>query len=166
MRYRTSQKRPGTVTVVVVAFLALLLIMGLSFAFYALRESEESRVFRDSVNGGATGVFPTSRTSSGIDDPPEPDTIFNRVAGDIIYGPPDDLTGAFNVLRQHEMARSIYGWNPKFPSPYWPYDPTAVPPPPGFVPVAIPGIGAAAVDTANRAALQPFNGLGRVSPTV
>src|SRR5687768_7636350 len=104
--YRTSMKRRGTVTIIVVAFLALLLIMGLSFAFYALREAEESRVFHDSVNGGQTGVFPTSRTSSGVDDPPEPDSIANRVLGDVIYGPSDDLSGAFNVLRQHEIARS------------------------------------------------------------
>src|SRR5262249_895811 len=114
------------------------------------RESEESRVYRDSVNGGQTGVFPTIKTSSGIDDPPEPDTIANRIFGDVIYDPPDDLTGAFNVLRGHGMARSIYGWNPKLPPPHRPF---AIPPSPGtFDP--------------NRAAIHAFNGIGRVSPAV
>src|SRR3954468_18114467 len=107
--YTTSSRRRGTVTVIVVAFLALLLVLGLSFAFYALRESEESRVYRDSVNGGATGVTPTFRKSSGSDAPPEPDAIANTALGTIIFGAPDDLTGAFNALRTHEMARSVYG---------------------------------------------------------
>jgi hypothetical protein len=142
-----SSRRRGSVTVIVVAFLALLLVLGLSFAFYALRESEESRVYRDSVNGGATGVTPVSRGSSGTDAPPEPDAIVNSALASVIYGAPDDLTGAFNSLRTHEMSRGAYGWNPKFPSPYWPYN---VPAPLTFDP--------------SRAGTQPFNGYGRVSP--
>src|SRR5688572_10447949 len=114
-----TNRRPGTVTVIVVSFLALLLVLGLTFAFYALREAEESRVYRDSVNGGATGVGPVFRKSSGTDAPPEPDTIFNSALGNLIYGVPDDLTGAFNVLRTHELGRGTFGYNPKFPTPYW-----------------------------------------------
>ena len=143
--HTTSSRRRGTVTVIVVAFLALLLVLGLSFAFYALRESEESRVYRDSVNGGATGVTPTGRTSSGLDDPPEPDSIANSVLGSVVYGAPDDVSGAFNALRCQELARTVYGWNPKFPSPYYGYN---TPLPATFDP--------------NQAAIQPFNGFGLV----
>jgi len=146
--YITSHRRRGTVTVIVVAFLSLMLVLGLSFAYYSLREAEESRIYRDSARGGQTGVVPVLRTPSGIDDPPEPDMIVNKVYGDVIYGPSDDLAGAFNVLRGHELARSSYGWNPKYPSPYWPFN---IPPTPGtFDP--------------NKAAIHPFNGYGYVSP--
>ena len=144
-------RRPGTVTIIVVSFLALLLIMGMTFAFYGLREAEEAKVYRDSANGGQTGVGPTVRGSSNQDQPPEPDVILNHALGSLVFGAPDDLTGAFNVLRQHEIARSAFGWNPKFQSPYYPYNDGGV---------ALPGF------NARYAATQPFNGMGRVSPQV
>ena len=84
--YRTSHRRRGTVTVIVIAFLMLLLIMGLTFAFYGLREAEETRVYRDEHRGGHTGVGVVNRTASGIDDPPEPDTIFSAGVGSAICG--------------------------------------------------------------------------------
>ena len=56
MRLSRTSRRPGTITIIVVAFLLLLLLMGLTFAFYGLREAEEARVYRDSQNGGQTGV--------------------------------------------------------------------------------------------------------------
>jgi hypothetical protein len=147
----TNSRRRGSVTVIVVAFLALLLVLGLSFAFYALRESEESRVYRDSVNGGATGVTPVNRGSSGTDAPPEPEAIANGVFGTVIYDAPDDITGAFNGLRNWSMARTIYGWNPKYPSPYYGYN----------GPVPIPGVPA---PDPTHAATQPFNGYGYLQP--
>ena len=102
--------RRGNVTVIVVAFLALFLVLGLTFAFYSISEADQAKVYRDSVEGGQTGVQPNDGA------PPEPESIFNSVLRDVIYGPPADLTGAFNPLRGHEVARLIYGYNPADPT--------------------------------------------------
>jgi hypothetical protein len=152
MRLASTSRRRGTVTIIVVSFLLLLLLMGLTFAFYGLREAEETRVYMNSQNGGQTGVGPTSRGSSNQDQPPEPDVIVNKALSSAIYGEPDDLRGAFSVLRQQEIARSMFGWNPKYPSPYYGYAPPGLPSPP-FPP-----------PDPSRAAITPFNGIGRVRP--
>ncbi len=116
MRLANTSRRRGTVTIIVVSFLLLLLIMGMTFAFYGLREAEEARVYRDSQNGGQTGVDPTSRGSSNPDQPPEPETIFSSTMNSVIFGASDDVSGAFNVLRNQEIARTIYGWDPVNPT--------------------------------------------------
>jgi hypothetical protein len=135
------------VTIIVVSFLLLLLIMGLTFAFYGLREAAETQIYLNSQNGGQTGVPYSVRSSSGIDQPPEPDVLFNVALGNLLYGAPDDIRGAFNSLRNQEMARTIYGWNPVDP-----YKPAPT----------IFGL-----DPANPGgATQAFNGVGRVGPDV
>lgn len=103
--------RRGNVTVIVVAFLGLFLVLGLTFVFYAIAEADQSKVYRDAANGGQTGVSPTTHDGA----PPEPESIFGKALGDIIYGPPEGLPGAFNSLRGHDLARLIYGYNPADP---------------------------------------------------
>ena len=76
--------RRGNVTIIVVAFLALFLVLGLTFAFYSIGEADQAKVYRDAANGGQTGVWPTTHDGA----PPEPDTLFNAVMSDVIYGPP------------------------------------------------------------------------------
>src|SRR5262245_23895473 len=111
--YSTSRgRRRGTITVVVISFLAIFLVLGLTFAFYAQAEADNARVYRDSTNGGHTGVQPFVRTSAGVDEPPEPDAIMNSALANLLYGPQDDLSGAFNAIREWDLARTIYGRNP------------------------------------------------------
>ena len=108
--------RRGNVTIIVVAFLALFLVLALTFVFYSIGEADQTKVYRDAANGGQTGVFPPTHEGA----PPEPGSIFNTVLRDVIYGPPDGLPGAFDSFRGHDLARLIYGWNPNFD----PLDPT------------------------------------------
>src|SRR4051794_39016967 len=100
--------RRANVTVIVVAFLLIFLVMGLTFAFYSIAEADQTKVYRDAANGGQTGVLPATRDGA----PPEPEPIFNIVMRDIIYGPPNDLGGAFDSFRGHDIARLIYGFDP------------------------------------------------------
>jgi hypothetical protein len=99
--------RRGTITVIVVSFLGLMFILGMTFVFYSIAEADAAKVYRDSSNGGHTGVNPA--TFEGT--PPEPDALANMGFGQLIYGPPDGLGGAFSALRNQEMARTIYGWD-------------------------------------------------------
>ncbi|HKB01981.1 MAG TPA: hypothetical protein VKD90_07155 [Gemmataceae bacterium] len=95
--------RRGNVTVVVIASLGLFLILGLTFAHYSIAEADQAQVFRDSANAaGAAGP-------DGA--PPNPEMVFNQALRDIIFPAPDDITGAFNALRGHDMARGAYGYN-------------------------------------------------------
>ena len=116
MRLSHTSRRPATITVIVVAFLALLFVVGLTFALYGIREADESKVFRDSHNGGQTGMRFNTRGSSTSDQPPEPEVIINDALGKAIYGSPDDLRGYFNVLRHQEISRTMYGYNPADPT--------------------------------------------------
>ncbi|HVK14039.1 MAG TPA: hypothetical protein VM597_35175, partial [Gemmataceae bacterium] len=97
--YRTSNGRRGTITVIVVSFLVLLFVLALTFVFYSTAESDTARVYRDYAN------INKSDDSGG----PDPSEIFNTTLGQLIYGVPDDETGAFNGLRTHDLARLVYG---------------------------------------------------------
>ena len=94
--------RRGTVTVIVVAFLALFFVLALTFAFAALAEAENTKVFRDQAS-----------VSIGFGSPPDPDPLFNQALNDVIYGPEEGLPGAFNVIRGHDLARLMFGYNPR-----------------------------------------------------
>ena len=60
--------RRGNVTVIVVAFLALFLVLALTFVFYSIAEADAAKVYRDSSNGGQSGVSPITHDGA----PPEP----------------------------------------------------------------------------------------------
>ena len=109
---KSRNQRRGTVTVIVVAFLALLFMLGLTFVFYAIAEADSSKVYMNSTNGGHTGVAPATYEGT----PPEPDSIVNQALANLIFGVEDGLPGAFNPLRGHEMARTIYGWDANNPT--------------------------------------------------
>lgn len=119
--YSPSQRRRGTALIIVISFLLLLFVLALTFVFYSTAESDTTRVYRDYAN-----------VSDGRGDdggsPPDPNEIFNSAFGQLIYGVPDDESGAHNSLRGHDMARLVYGRAPGFgagdptPSPDQPYN--------------------------------------------
>ncbi|HEX3147989.1 MAG TPA: hypothetical protein VHR66_07880 [Gemmataceae bacterium] len=135
--YSTSKGgRRGNVTVIVVAFLSIFLVLGLTFVFYSIAEADQTKVYRDGGNGGQSGVLPPTHDGA----PPEPETIFNIVMRDVIYGPPNDLGGAFDSFRGHDLSRLIYGFD------------------------IDPGTPALNLPSKVGDATQPFNGVGRVNP--
>src|SRR3954447_11458776 len=104
--FNTSRgHRRGTVTIIVISFLLIFLILALTFAFYSIAEADQAKVYRDGGNVGQAGVYDSGPA-------PDPEPLFNELMGGILYGPPDDLSGAFNVLRGHDLARLVYGWSP------------------------------------------------------
>src|SRR4051794_4749155 len=100
--------RRGTVTIIVVSFLLIFFILALTFAFYSMAEADNAKAYRDSVNVGQNGSFDAG-------PPPDAEGLFNKALSDILYGPPDGLPGAFNVLRGQDLARLEYGNNPQDP---------------------------------------------------
>src|SRR5437764_9936280 len=101
--------RRGTVTLTVISFLLIFFVLALTFAFYSMAEADNAKVYRDSVNVGQNGAYDTG-------PPPDAEGLFNKALADIIYGPPDGLPGAFNVLRGHDLARLVYGYNSPDPT--------------------------------------------------
>lgn len=95
--YMRKHFRRGTVTVIVVAFLALLAVVGLTFLIASQNYSVSSRIRREHENK---------------DDAPIPTEIFNSVLGDIIYDAPDDATGVKKPIRGHSLSRAMYGIHP------------------------------------------------------
>lgn len=105
--YSTSHRgRRGTVTVIVVAFLALFFVMALTFAFYSIAESDNAKAYRDAAAG-------LDMTDIGG---PDPYPILNETLSQIIYGPEDGVAGAFTGLRGHDLSRTIYGYDKNNPT--------------------------------------------------
>lgn len=96
-------RRRGTVTVIVVAFLALFFVLALTFAFYSIAEADQAKVYRDGADLSGPSV---------LGGAPDPDPIFNQLLGNLIYDVPDGLPGAFNGLRGQSLARLMYDFNP------------------------------------------------------
>jgi hypothetical protein len=98
--------RRGAVLLIVILLLGLFAVVGISFVLMAEAEATAARIFREAEAGRYGGAL-----QGQDDDPPEPETIFARVLGDVIYDLPDDERGVFNPLRGHGLARRVYGWN-------------------------------------------------------
>src|SRR5262245_45839182 len=97
--------RRGTVTVIVIAFLMIFLVMALTFAFYSMAEADQAKAYRDGGNVDWGGNFDTGA-------PPDAESLFNSVLGDVIFGPPEGYSGAFNAFRGHDLGRTAFGYNP------------------------------------------------------
>jgi hypothetical protein len=91
--------RPGTVTVIVVAFLALFAVIGLTFLIASQNYSTAARIRREHENREKA-------------DPPNPLEIFRVAMADIIYDAPNDQSGVYKAVRGHGIARNMYGQHP------------------------------------------------------
>jgi hypothetical protein len=107
-RNRRLSPRRGTVTVIVVAFLALFAVLGLTFLIASQRYAEGSRIFREATN---TLRYPQYTGGPG-ETPPDPQLIFRKTLGDIIFDAPDNGDGVYNSSRGHSLARHAFGANP------------------------------------------------------
>ncbi|HEX4592200.1 MAG TPA: hypothetical protein VH120_19860, partial [Gemmataceae bacterium] len=98
-QFRSSSGPPrrGVILLVVVLMLALFLVVGLSFVLYAESEATSSRTYREAATPDIADIAP--------------ETLLNAGIGQLIYGVPDDATGAESALRGHEFGRLIYGWH-------------------------------------------------------
>jgi hypothetical protein len=95
--FQHGRRRRGAILVVVVAFLALGLSVGIAFLFFANQHAVNMRIYRESIQ-----TVPS-------DEPPNPSDIANESYKALIYDVPDDLTGANNSLRGASFARRMYG---------------------------------------------------------
>ena len=118
--HTTGRPRRGMILIIVVAFLALGLSVGIAFVFYAHQQATGMRMYREAGQGGrAAGV---NQGSSGLTDesPPQPTDLFNMAMGQLIYGNTDPIlppgpnqpgSGQYSGMYGHDLARSMYGWN-------------------------------------------------------
>ncbi len=103
--------RKGSVTIIVMAFLILFLVLGLTFALESQWRMTSSQIHLQGEFGGHTGVTPVARTGSGDEAPPIPSDIYNHALSYVIYDAPDDPSGVWVDTRGHSLARSMYGYN-------------------------------------------------------
>ncbi len=100
---KSHAARRGTVTVIVVAFLALFAAVALTALIASQRYATTSRVNREAM-------------TRERDTPPQPDVLMQKVMADLLYDVKDPTsvtdTNAFKAFRGHGITRTIYGQNP------------------------------------------------------
>ncbi len=115
LQFRNRCRRRGATLIVVVAFLALGLSLGIAFLYKANSQAEFMQKFRESGQGGRAAGVNTGAIGNNDEAPPQPSDLFNMALGQVIYDVPDDETGFYSALRGHSFARSMYGWNAQQP---------------------------------------------------
>jgi hypothetical protein len=92
-----SETRRGIILLVVISFLTLFAVIGLSFVLYATSASTAARYFRESH----------SQRSADL----EPELLFAYFLGQFLYDVPDDATGVYSGLRGYGLCRNMFGLN-------------------------------------------------------
>src|SRR5262245_42043331 len=90
------EPRRATVLLVVLLLLALFTAVGLAFVYYADFHATAAARFREAQ----------SQTRPDV----EPELLLAYFLGQLIYDA-DDATGLYSALREHSLARTLYGWN-------------------------------------------------------
>src|SRR6516165_9251942 len=96
MSRSAPQPRRGVILLVVLSFLALFAVVGLTFVLYADAAAEASRLHRE-----AEAV-----TRPDVD----PELALAFFLGQLLFDA-DDATGMGSALRGHGLARLVYGYN-------------------------------------------------------
>ena len=104
------QRRRGATMIIVVAFLALGLSLGIAFLFKASHHARFMQTVRESGQGGRASGVNSGTLGNNDEAPPQPSDLFNTALGQLIYDVNDDESGFYNALRGHSFARSMYGW--------------------------------------------------------
>ncbi|HZU39088.1 MAG TPA: hypothetical protein VFA18_24395, partial [Gemmataceae bacterium] len=89
--------RRGVILLVVLAFLALFALVGLTFLYYANTTAQAARFERE------------AQTLTRPDA--EPELLLSYFLGQLLYDVPDDETGVYSGLRGHSLARNLFGLN-------------------------------------------------------
>jgi hypothetical protein len=93
----TREKRRGVILLVVISFLTLFAVVGLSFVFYANSIATASRYHRESHSPNVADV--------------DPELLFSYFLGQLLYDTADDGTGVYSGLRGHSLSRNMFGMN-------------------------------------------------------
>src|SRR5262249_2235615 len=97
-KYRSGpRRRRGIILLVVLAFLTLFAVVGLTFVFYADSQATSARAYREAQ----------SLTRPDLD----PELLLAYFLGQLIYDCPDDAGGVYSALRGHSLARLMYGFD-------------------------------------------------------
>src|SRR5262249_40168809 len=96
--YPADTARRGIVLLVVIAMLTLFAAVALSFVFYADTEAANSRTGRDAL----------IRAQPDMD----PEGALAFILSKLLFGEEDNEPGVYSAVRGHDLARSMYGYNP------------------------------------------------------
>ena len=100
MRRDLSRSRSGAILLVVVAFLALGMSVGIAFVFYASQQAVSMRIYREAAQRNII---------LADDSPPGASDIANTALAQLIYDVPDDETGIWSGIRGSSLSRAMYG---------------------------------------------------------
>src|SRR5262245_14247328 len=99
----TPPRRSGVILLIVVSMLALFLVVGLTFMYYAESEASASRIYRE--------AFTINYDRADVD----PGELLKWALGQLIYDVDDNgkvfTDGVYSAMRGHSLARNMYGWN-------------------------------------------------------
>lgn len=96
---QSSSNRRATVTVIVVAFLALFAVLGITFLLASQRFATTTRLNREMM-------------TRERDTPPQPDILMQRVMNDILYDSTDNGEDVYKATRGWSLSRLVYGQHP------------------------------------------------------
>ena len=94
--------RRGAILLIVLTLLALFAVIGLSFVFYAESQANQSRNYRDSVQGGGSNL-PKDSTGAYA---PDPQVAVNALLGQFLV---PGQANQDSALYGHELWRTMYG---------------------------------------------------------
>ncbi|VTR91126.1 Uncharacterized protein OS=Pirellula staleyi (strain ATCC 27377 / DSM 6068 / ICPB 4128) GN=Psta_0540 PE=4 SV=1 [Gemmata massiliana] len=103
--HRRAPRRGTVVVITIFALITILMVLGLAFMMYAVKEKAVAQAHKDGANVAGTGA-------------PDPTDTINRFLSTLIYDENDDGDSLNNALRGHSIARSMYGGRRDASSPW------------------------------------------------
>ncbi|AMV29861.1 hypothetical protein VT84_36040 [Gemmata sp. SH-PL17] len=103
--HRRTPRRGTVVVITIFALITILMVLGLAFMMYAVKEKAVAQAHKDGANVAGTGA-------------PDPTDTINRFLSTLVYDENDDGDSLHNSLRGHSIARAMYGGRRDASSPW------------------------------------------------
>ncbi len=94
--HRRAPRRGTVVVITIFALITILMVLGLAFMMYAVKEKAVAQAHKDGANVAGTGA-------------PDPTDTINRFLSTLIYDEGTEGDSLHNALRGHSIARAMYG---------------------------------------------------------
>ena len=103
--HRRAPRRGTVVVITIFALITILMVLGLAFMMYAVKEKAVAQAYKEAANTSGTAA-------------PDPTNTINRFLGALVYDENDDGDSLHNALRGHSIARAMYGGRRDTSSPW------------------------------------------------
>ncbi|MBP3958496.1 hypothetical protein J8F10_24880 [Gemmata sp. G18] len=94
--HRRAPRRGTVVVITIFALITILMVLGLAFMMYAVKEKAVAQAHKEAASSPGTAA-------------PDPTSTINKFLGTLLYDDYDDADALHNALRGHSIARAMYG---------------------------------------------------------